>query len=53
MKLYVVIVLDKETGPYVWTDSLESAYAHYAATEATHETGLKAVVKTVQIESQV
>jgi len=53
MTLYVVIVLDKETGPYIWTDSLESAYANYVAAEATHETGFRAIVKAVEIETEV
>lgn len=48
-KLHLVVILDKDVGPYVWTDSTELGYAYHAASEAMRETGFKAIVKTIEI----
>jgi len=48
-KLYLVVLLDKDVGPYVWTDTSELGYAYHAASEAMRETGFKAIVKTIEI----
>ena len=50
-ELYVVVVLPPDDEPYVWSDNTCSGEAYCSASEAFHETGCRAVVKTVLLYS--
>jgi hypothetical protein len=47
--LHIIIVLDTDRGPYVWSDNDCLGEANISAYEAMQETGFKAIVKTIQI----
>jgi hypothetical protein len=49
MKLYVIIVIDPEDGPYVASDDTCPADADCTASELRHETGNKVIVKCIEI----
>lgn len=49
MKLYIIIVIDPEDGPYVARDETCPAEADCTASELRHETGNKVVVKCVEV----
>ena len=49
MKLYVIIVLDPEDGPYVASDDTCPGDAFQTASEVRHETGYKTLVKCIEI----
>jgi hypothetical protein len=48
--IYVVVVLDKENGPYVYSDFDDVASAIDCASEAMVETWYKAIVRRVCLE---
>jgi hypothetical protein len=50
-ELYVVVVLPHDDEPYVWSDNTCSGEAYCSASEAYHETGCRAVVKTIRLHS--
>ena len=45
--IYVVVVLDKENGPYVYSDYAYEQDAYHSSSEAIVETGFKAIVRRV------
>ena len=49
-ELHIVICFDPHNGPYVWSDNTCLGEATCSATEATHETGYKCVIKTVVLQ---
>lgn len=49
MKLYIVIAFDPEDGPYVATSDTCEGEAACSASELTHETGHKTIIKMVEI----
>tara|TARA_R100000951_G_scaffold96834_1_gene86285 strand:- start:1279 stop:1467 length:189 start_codon:yes stop_codon:yes gene_type:complete len=51
MELYVVVVFPYDDDPYVWSDSTCSGDAYSSASEAYHETGFRAVVKTIRLHT--
>ena len=49
MTIYITIVLDTLTGPYVWSDDTCGAEADMSAVNARDETGYATVVKCVEV----
>jgi hypothetical protein len=49
MKLFIVIAIDPEDGPYVATSNTCEGEAACSASELTHETGHKTTIKMVEI----
>lgn len=50
MKLYVIIVLDSEDGPYVYSDCDCDGEAGCIASEAANETGYVTLVKRIDLD---
>lgn len=49
MKLYIIIVLDPDDGPWVARDETCPAEAECTASELRHDTGNKVIVKCVDL----
>ena len=49
MTLFVVVAIDPEDGPYVYSDSTCSGEAECSASEARHETGQAVLVKPIEL----
>lgn len=50
VKLYLIIVLDHELGPYVYSGTDCDGEAGCTASEAKHETGFNTVVKCIEVD---
>ena len=53
MKLYVIIVLDPEEGPYVASDNTCTGDAFQTASEVSYETGHRAIVRCIEINENI
>jgi len=53
MKMYIVIVLDYEDGPYTYNDSLELSDAECSASEARHELPYNVVIRCVELDEDM
>jgi len=49
MTLFVVVAIDPDSGPYVYSDSSCSGEAECSASEARHETGQAVLVKRIEL----
>ena len=53
MILYIVIAIDPDNGPYVWSDNTCKRVAECRVSECMHETGHNALVKSVKLNGIV
>ena len=49
MKLYIIIVIDPDDGPYVARDETCPAEAECIASELRHEAGNKVIIRCVEV----